>query len=102
MNTKSKIEEPGTEFGSFSCPTIRLVQQLHAEIKLLRKEIRDRFDIYPELLDNTDLIKIYKISKSTAQIWRDKGLGYIKMGGKLYYNRKEVEMFLARYKRKGF
>lgn len=98
----SKIEDPSMVVGSFSCPSFRLIQQLLAEVKALRLEIRDRFDLYPEVIDNADLIRLYKISKTTSQTWRNRGLGYIKMGGKLYYNRKEVELFLAKHRRKGF
>ena len=98
----SKIEDPSMVVGSFSCPSFRLIQQLLAEVKALRLEIRDRFDLYPEVIDNADLFKLYKISRTTAQTLRNKELCYIKMGSKLYCSRKEVELFLARNKRSVF
>jgi hypothetical protein len=84
------------------CPAVKLILQLSKEVKALSAQLRERGTICDDILDNADLLKEFKISKSTACNWRAAGLSYIKKGGKLYYYRADIKQFLSRYQRKGF
>jgi helix-turn-helix protein len=50
-----------------------------------------------KLMDNTEFIKFFGISKKTAQRWRteDHRISYIALGKKVYYLVSDVEKMLA-------
>ena len=59
--------------------------------------MKDSMDIGGETFDTaTALIKQYSVSRVTIYRWRDRGLlpTGIKLGGKWYFSRHEVEMKL--------
>lgn len=47
------------------------------------------------VLDNADFMKLMKISKRTAQTWRDQGfISFSQIGGKIYYKMSDIYEFL--------
>jgi hypothetical protein len=52
-----------------------------------------------DLWDNSDLIRKWKISQRTLATWRANGLiGYIQVGGKIWYTIEDRSSFLSRHK----
>jgi phage terminase Nu1 subunit (DNA packaging protein) len=52
------------------------------------------------ILDNSDLMEIFKISAKTAQNWREEGLiEYAQVKGKIFYKLKDAQKFLERHKK---
>lgn len=50
-----------------------------------------------EVISNQDFVKMMKISKRTAQTWRDEGkIAFSQVGGKIYYNRSDIQKFLSK------
>jgi hypothetical protein len=48
-----------------------------------------------EFIDNADFIQIMKISKRTAQAWRDEGkISFSQVGGKIYYKMSDIQEML--------
>ncbi|MBI1226851.1 MAG: helix-turn-helix domain-containing protein [Bacteroidetes bacterium] len=73
----------------------QIIQRLDALRQLL-----DAGDQHNELLDNSDIIRLLKISKNTAAAWRDKGmLPFTKIGKKIYYQHSEIRYLLRRRRR---
>ena len=45
-----------------------------------------------EFVDNNDFLQLMKISKRTAQNWRDEGkIAFSQVGGKIYYRYGDIE-----------
>lgn len=88
--------------GSFSCPAVALIYALTAEVKSLKKIIMEQKLNATALLDNSDLLREYKISRGTASNWRDEGLAHIKIGSKIFYAPEDIKAFLQKYYQKGF
>jgi hypothetical protein len=75
-----------------------ILRRLKTIEKLLQK---DRTQPLNDLIDNSQLLQMLKISPRTAQIWRDKGLiGWSKINGKLYYKASEIMRLLDKYYKK--
>ncbi|MEN2435801.1 helix-turn-helix domain-containing protein [Weeksellaceae bacterium A-14] len=54
-------------------------------------------------LDNDELIKMLKISRRTAQTWRDEGkISFSQVGNKIYYKLSDVEKTMDEYYNKSF
>ena len=54
-------------------------------------------------LDNEELIKMLKISRRTAQTWRDEGkISFSQVGNKIYYKLSDVEKTMDEYYNKSF
>lgn len=50
-----------------------------------------------EVISNQDFVRMMKISKRTAQTWRDEGkIAFSQVGGKIYYNRSDIQKFLSK------
>lgn len=66
--------------------------------------IQQKLDIHagtqPEdWLDNSDIIRLLKISKNTAAAWREKGiLPFTKIGKKIYYQETEIRHLMKRHR----
>lgn len=88
--------------GTFICPTFKLVQQLMAEVKQLRLKLDNIYPMLLPRLDNADLKMEFHISAGCAADWRNAGLSYTKVGKKIYYDRTDIESFLAKRKVRGF
>ena len=86
---------------AYNLPEIHLVAVPKAEWEQLRKEMKEiRNSLLSsglEVLDNTDLKKLLKVSERTLATWREEGiLPYSKVGGKIYYDPKEIQDVLSR------
>lgn len=54
-------------------------------------------------LDNQEFLLLMKISKRTAQSWRDEGrISFSQVGNKIYYKLSDVEKLLNEYYNKAF
>jgi 3-methyladenine DNA glycosylase Tag len=54
-------------------------------------------------LDNTELMEMLKISKRTAQSYRDQGIiSFSQVGAKIYYRLADVEALLNKHYHKAF
>jgi hypothetical protein len=61
------------------------IDEIKTEIKGNTKSNSDDF------VDNADFIQLMKISKRTAQAWRDEGkIAFSQVGGKIYYKMSDV------------
>jgi len=69
---------------------VRQLKELTAEVHEVKTGIG-----LNELWDNADMIKNWKVSERTLATWRHEGLiGYVKVGGKIWYPREQRELFL--------
>ena len=56
-----------------------------------------------EVLDNEEFIKTMKISRRTAQTWRDEGkISFSQVGNKIYYKLSDVEKTMQDHYNKSF
>lgn len=54
-------------------------------------------------LDNQEFLLLMKISKRTAQTWRDEGrISFSQVGNKIYYKLSDVEKLLGEHYNKAF
>jgi 3-methyladenine DNA glycosylase Tag len=54
-------------------------------------------------VDNADFIRLMKISKRTAQVWRDEGvISFSQVGNKIYYKFSDIEALLKIHEHKPF
>lgn len=54
-------------------------------------------------LDNDEFIKMMKISRRTAQTWRDEGrVSFSQVGNKIYYKLSDIEKTMDEYYNKSF
>ena len=68
-------------------------KQIKADLESVLQELKNAIQNDPKLIiiDNADLMKIFKISPRTAQRWRDLNLiGYSKISGNIFYTMQDV------------
>ena len=54
-------------------------------------------------MDNAEFLSLMKISKRTAQTWRDEGkISFSQIGNKIYYSVSDVELILKHHYIKAF
>lgn len=76
---------------------INRIDEIKAEIKGNPKAAAD------EIIDNADFIQLMKISKRTAQAWRDEGkISFSQVGGKIYYKMSDVNGLLDKNHKPAF
>jgi len=75
-------------------------ESLVSKVDLVTKHITKYFLKSGEvLMDNEEFIRLMKVSKRTAQTWRDKKfISYSQVGSKVYYLRSDVDIFITRYR----
>ncbi len=79
--------------------SLELIFDQLKSIELQLNELKKNYAI--DLVDNSELIQLFKISSRTAQEWRNKGVvGYSKIGGKVYYKRSEINELIKKNYRK--
>ncbi|HAD97740.1 MAG TPA: hypothetical protein DCG19_10065 [Cryomorphaceae bacterium] len=83
MNIKALTED---EFN-------RILHQI-AEIKeVVSQKIKNEQIVY----DNSDVIRLLKVSSRTLSYWRETGvIRYSKIGAKIYYRKQDIEDMLER------
>jgi len=87
---------------------IILSKEQFLEFSSKLNEISDRLGSKPQnpserFVDNQEFIMLMKISKRTAQAWRDEGkISFSQVGTKIYYKLSDVEELLKNHYRKSF
>lgn len=76
-------------------------QQIMDSLNRLRALLEEKRVPYPEqFIDNSELLQLMKISKRTAQTWRDeKIIPYMKIGNKIYYKHADVRAMMENHYR---
>ena len=73
------------------------IDDIHHKINTKNQPKQDVF------LDNEEFIKMMKISRRTAQTWRDEGkVSFSQVGNKIYYKLSDVEKTMGEYYNKSF
>ena len=73
------------------------IDDIHHKINTKNQPKQDVF------LDNEEFIKMMKISRRTAQTWRDEGkVSFSQVGNKIYYKLSDVEKLLQEHYNKSF
>jgi len=68
--------------------------------KVILKDSKKPTEVY---LDNQEFLLLMKISKRTAQTWRDEGkISFSQVGNKIYYKMTDVEELLEKHYNKAF
>lgn len=87
---------------------IILSKDQYAELVSRLDEITTRLNAKNEpkkdtFLDNQEFLILMKISKRTAQTWRDEGrISFSQVGNKIYYKLSDVEKLLNEHYNKSF
>ena len=87
---------------------IILSKDQYAELVARLDEITTRLNAKNEpkkdtFLDNQEFLILMKISKRTAQTWRDEGrISFSQVGNKIYYKLSDVEKLLNEHYNKAF
>ena len=77
-----------------------LLTKLDSITKRISEKEKNPKEIF---LDNADFIQLMKISKRTAQTWRDEGkVSFSQVGSKIYYLLSDVEKLLEQHYIKSF
>lgn len=70
---------------------------INTKLSLKNKQLSEQW------LDNVELMKLLKISKRTAQHYRDNGLiSFSQVGNKIYYKLSDVEELMKKHYNKSF
>ncbi|MCX6210038.1 MAG: helix-turn-helix domain-containing protein [Bacteroidetes bacterium] len=77
---------------------------LLAKIDNINAQLNSKADAKKEtFLDNQEFLQLMKISKRTAQTWRDEGkISFSQVGSKIYYKLSDVEKLLQAHYNKSF
>lgn len=76
---------------------VNKLDAIHQRLSEKEKQPKDQW------LDNQELMQLLKISKRTAQSYRDSGLiSFSQVGNKIYYRLNDVEDLLKRHYNKSF
>ncbi len=77
-----------------------LVSRLDEIVNRLNAKNESKKDTF---VDNQEFLLLMKISKRTAQTWRDEGrISFSQVGNKIYYKLSDVEKLLDEYYNKSF
>jgi hypothetical protein len=85
-----------------------LSKDQYTELVARLDEIANRINTKNEpkkdtFLDNQEFLQLMKISKRTAQTWRDEGrISFSQVGNKIYYKLSDVEKLLQEHYNKAF
>lgn len=74
-----------------------------AAIQEIKAKLDDKVDPEESFIDNQEFLLKMKISKRTAQTWRDEGkISFSQVGNKIYYKVADVEELLNKHYNKAF
>ena len=77
-----------------------LVAKMNEVLEKLNSKTAPKQEVF---LDNEELIAMLKISRRTAQTWRDEGkISFSQVGNKIYYKLSDVGKLLDEYYNKAF
>ena len=77
---------------------------LMSKLDTIQSQLNSKNDPKKEtFLDNQEFLLLMKISKRTAQTWRDEGkISFSQFGSKIYYKLSDVEKLLQEHYNKSF
>ena len=77
---------------------------LMSKLDTIQSQLNSKNDQKKEtFLDNQEFLLLMKISKRTAQTWRDEGkISFSQVGSKIYYKLSDVEKLLQEHYNKSF
>ena len=77
---------------------------LMSKLDTIQSQLNSKNDPKKEIfLDNQEFLLLMKISKRTAQTWRDEGkISFSQVGSKIYYKLSDVEKLLQEHYNKSF
>lgn len=77
---------------------------LISKIEQIQQSVSSRMAPKQEIfLDNEEFIKTMKISRRTAQTWRDEGkISFSQVGNKIYYKLSDIEKTMQEHYNKSF
>ena len=77
---------------------------LMSKLDAIQNQLSTKADPKKEtFLDNQEFLLLMKISKRTAQTWRDEGkISFSQVGSKIYYKLSDVEKLLQEHYNKSF
>ena len=77
---------------------------LLAKLEIITSQLNTKAEAKKEtFLDNQEFLQLMKISKRTAQTWRDEGrISFSQVGNKIYYKLTDVEKLLNEHYNKAF
>ena len=76
---------------------VKKLEEINTRLNAKDKESKDKW------LDNRELMQLLKISKRTAQHYRDSGMiSFSQVGHKIYYKLADVEELLHKHYNKAF
>jgi hypothetical protein len=77
---------------------------LMSKLDTIQSQLNSKTDPKKEtFLDNQEFLLLMKISKRTAQTWRDEGkISFSQVGSKIYYKLSDVEKLLQEHYNKSF
>ncbi|UOK42125.1 MULTISPECIES: helix-turn-helix domain-containing protein [Flavobacterium] len=78
--------------------------EILARLDAISHQINTKADPKKEtFLDNQEFLLLLKISKRTAQTWRDEGrISFSQVGNKIYYKLSDVEKLMVEHYNKAF
>jgi hypothetical protein len=78
--------------------------ELITKLDVIQSQLTLKADPKKEtFIDNQELLQLMKISKRTAQTWRDEGkISFSQVGSKIYYKLSDVEKLLQEHYNKAF
>ncbi|HSD13069.1 MAG TPA: helix-turn-helix domain-containing protein [Flavobacterium sp.] len=78
--------------------------EILARLDAISRQINTKADPKKEtFLDNQEFLLLLKISKRTAQTWRDEGrISFSQVGNKIYYKLSDVEKLMVEHYNKAF
>ena len=77
---------------------------LMSKLDTIQSQLNSKADPKKDtFLDNQEFLLLMKISKRTAQTWRDEGkISFSQVGSKIYYKLSDVEKLLQEHYNKSF
>ncbi|HRH35926.1 MAG TPA: helix-turn-helix domain-containing protein [Catalimonadaceae bacterium] len=77
---------------------------LLSRLEAIQSELSKKQDNQKDsFLDNQQFLQLMKVSKRTAQTWRDEGIiSFSQIGSKIYYQMSDVQKLLDSNKNKAF
>jgi len=78
--------------------------QLMTKVNDIAEKVQSKTSQKQEVfVDNEEFIKMMKISRRTAQTWRDEGkISFSQVGNKIYYKMSDIEKTMQDYYNKSF
>ena len=79
-------------------------EQLMTKVNDIAVQVQSKTSQKQEIfVDNEEFIKMMKISRRTAQTWRDEGkISFSQVGNKIYYKLSDIEKTMQDYYNKSF